>query len=123
MGPVAAAPWGSAGILPISWTYIALMGRDGLTKATQIAILNANYVAKRLEGHYPVLYTGRGGMVAHECIIDLRDLKERTGIAVDDVAKRLMDYGFHATTMRSEENTSELQPLKRISYAVFCMTQ
>src|SRR3546814_5701525 len=88
MGPVAAAPWGSAGILPISWTYSALMGRDGLTKATQIAILNANYVAKRLEGHYPVLYTGRGGMVAHECIIDLRDLTERTGIAVDDVAKR-----------------------------------
>src|SRR3546814_20212635 len=78
MGPVAAAAWGSARILPISWTYIAIMGRDGLTKATQIAILNANYVAKRLEGHYPVLYTGRGGMVAHECIID-RSEERRVG--------------------------------------------
>ena len=96
---VSAAPWGSAGILPISWAYIALMGPDGLRKATQVAILNANYIAKRLEGHYPVLYTGRNGRVAHECIIDLRPLKADSGVTVDDVAKRLMDYGFHAPTM------------------------
>jgi glycine dehydrogenase len=99
VGPVSAAPFGSAGILPISWAYIALMGGAGLTEATKVAILNANYVAKRLAEHYPVLYTGRGGLVAHECIIDLRPIKDRTGITVDDVAKRLMDYGFHAPTM------------------------
>jgi glycine dehydrogenase len=98
-GAVSAAPWGSASILPISWMYIAMMGGDGLRKATIIAILNANYMAKRLAPHFPVLYTGPGGFVAHECIIDLRWLKERTGITVEDVAKRLADYGFHAPTM------------------------
>jgi glycine dehydrogenase len=98
-GAVAAAPWGSAGILPISWAYIALMGASGLARATQVAILSANYMARRLAPHYPVLYTGPGGLVAHECIIDLRPLKESAGISVDDVAKRLMDYGFHAPTM------------------------
>jgi len=96
---VSAAPWGSAGILPISWTYISLMGAAGMLKATQIAILNANYIAKRLESHFPVLYTGRNGTVAHECIIDLRPLKAASGISEEDVAKRLMDYGFHAPTM------------------------
>jgi glycine cleavage system P protein (glycine dehydrogenase) len=96
---VSAAPWGSASILPISWMYAALMGPDGLTRATQIAILNANYVAERLREHFPVLYTGRNGRVAHECIIDLRPLKEASGIAEEDVAKRLMDFGFHAPTM------------------------
>jgi glycine dehydrogenase len=99
VGPVSAAPWGSAGILPISWSYIAMMGREGLLKATQVAILNANYMAKRLKDHYPVLYSDANGMVAHECIIDLRPIKEETGISVDDVAKRLIDYGFHAPTM------------------------
>ena len=99
MGPVAAAPWGSAGILPISWAYIALMGGTGLKRATETAILNANYIAKRLSRCFPVVYTGPGGLVAHECIIDLRDLKESAGVSVDDVAKRLMDYGFHAPTM------------------------
>ncbi len=99
MGPVAAAPWGSAGILPISWAYIALMGGPGLKRATEAAILNANYIAKRLSPSFPVVYTGPGGLVAHECIVDLRDLKDSAGISVDDVAKRLMDYGFHAPTM------------------------
>jgi glycine dehydrogenase len=99
VGPVSAAPWGSASILPISWTYIAMMGGAGLKKATQVAILNANYIAKRLGAHYPVLYTGKNSMVAHECIIDLRPIKEACGISVDDVAKRLVDYGFHAPTM------------------------
>jgi len=98
-GPVSAAPWGSAGILPISWAYIAMMGGVGLKKATQTAILNANYIARKLSPHYPVLYRGEHGWVAHECIIDLRPLKESTGVTVDDVAKRLMDYGFHAPTM------------------------
>ena len=98
-GAVSAAPWGSASILPISWTYIAMMGGEGLRQATIMAILNANYMAKRLNPHFPVLYTGPGGFVAHECIIDLRWLKERTGITVEDVAKRLVDYGFHAPTM------------------------
>jgi glycine dehydrogenase len=97
--PISAAPWGSASILPISWAYIRLMGADGLRQATEVAILSANYVARRLEGHYPVLYSGRGGLVAHECIIDLRPITKETGITVDDVAKRLMDYGFHAPTM------------------------
>ena len=99
MGPVAAAPWGSAGILPISWAYIALMGGPGLKRATEVAILNANYIAKRLSPSFPVVYTGPGGLVAHECIVDLRDFKESAGVSVDDVAKRLMDYGFHAPTM------------------------
>ena len=96
---VSAAPWGSASILPISWMYAAMMGPDGLTQATQVAILNANYVAARLREHFPVLYTGRNGRVAHECIIDLRPLKEITGISEEDIAKRLMDFGFHAPTM------------------------
>ena len=99
VGPVAAAPYGSAGILPISWAYIAMMGADGLRQATQVAVLSANYVARRLAPHYPVLYTGRAGLVAHECVIDLRPLAARTGITNEDVAKRLVDYGFHAPTM------------------------
>ncbi len=98
-GAVSAAPWGSASILPISWMYIAMMGSEGLTQATKIAILSANYMAKRLNPHFPVLYTSASGHVAHECIIDLRWMKERAGITVDDVAKRLADYGFHAPTM------------------------
>jgi glycine dehydrogenase len=98
-GPVSAAPYGSAGILPISWAYVRLMGAEGLTRATQMAVLNANYIAKRLQPHYPVLYTGRGGLVAHECIVDLRQITRETGVTVDDVAKRLIDYGFHAPTM------------------------
>ena len=96
---VAAAPFGSAGVLPISWAYIHMMGAIGMRKATQVAILNANYMAKRLQTVYPVLYTGKNGRVAHECIIDLRPLKEATGISEEDVAKRLMDYGFHGPTM------------------------
>lgn len=99
VGAVSAAPWGSASILPISWAYIAMMGAAGLRRATEVAILNANYIAHRLAPHYPVLYTGKNGMVAHECIIDLRPIKEACGITVDDVAKRLVDYGFHAPTM------------------------
>jgi glycine dehydrogenase len=97
--PVCAAPWGSASILPISWTYIKLMGQEGLKFASQVAILNANYIAKRLSAHFPILYAGEGGIVAHECIVDLRPLKDETGVTVDDVAKRLMDFGFHAPTM------------------------
>ncbi|HEV7208653.1 MAG TPA: aminomethyl-transferring glycine dehydrogenase [Mycobacteriales bacterium] len=99
VGPVSAAPFGSAGILPISWAYVRLMGPSGLRRATETAILAANYVARRLAPHYPVLYTGRNGLVAHECIIDLRALTRQTGVSVEDVAKRLMDYGFHAPTM------------------------
>jgi glycine dehydrogenase len=99
IGPVAAAPYGSPSILPISWLYIALMGEPGLRKASQVAILNANYMAKRLEGYYPILYTGDRGLVAHEFIIDLRPFKDSAGINVDDVAKRLMDFGIHAPTM------------------------
>ena len=99
IGAVSAAPWGSASILLISWTYIRLMGADGLKHATEVAILNANYIAKRLEPHYPVVYKGARGRVAHECIVDARPLKKLAGIEVDDVAKRLMDYGFHAPTM------------------------
>jgi glycine dehydrogenase len=99
IGPVSAAPWGSAGILPISWAYVRLMGAEGLTRATQVAILSANYVAARLGPHYPVLYAGRSGLVAHECIVDLRRITKDTGVTVDDVAKRLIDHGFHAPTM------------------------
>jgi len=99
VGPVAAAPFGSAGILPISWAYIAMMGADGLRRATQVAVLAANYVARQLSGHFPVLYTGREGLVAHECVLDLRPITAKTGITVEDVAKRLVDYGFHAPTM------------------------
>jgi glycine cleavage system P protein (glycine dehydrogenase) len=99
IGPVSAAPFGSAGILPISWAYMRLMGAEGLRRATQVAVLGANYIAKRLEPHYPVLYTGPGGLVAHECIVDVRPLTKATGVSIDDVAKRLIDYGFHAPTM------------------------
>ncbi len=99
IGAVSAAPWGSPGILPISWAYIAMMGAEGLTSATEIAILNANYIAKKLAPHYVVLYTGQHGLVAHECIIDLRSFKKTANIDVTDVAKRLMDYGFHAPTV------------------------
>ena len=99
IGAVSAAPWGSPGILPISWAYIAMMGAEGLTTATEVAILNANYIAKKLAPHYPVLYTGTHGLVAHECIIDLRAFKKSADIDVTDVAKRLMDYGFHAPTV------------------------
>ncbi len=98
-GPVAAAPYGSAGILPISWAYIRMMGAEGLRRATGVAILSANYVARRLDPHFPVLYTGRDGLVAHECILDLRPVTTQTGITAEDVAKRLIDYGFHAPTM------------------------
>ena len=98
-GPVSAAPWGSAGILPISWAYIAMMGPDGLREATEAAVLAANYVAARLADHYPVLYTGRGGLVAHECIIDLRKITKETKVTAEDVAKRLIDYGLHAPTL------------------------
>jgi glycine dehydrogenase len=98
-GPIAAAPWGSALVLPISWAYIRMMGADGLLRATQVAVLAANYVARRLAPHYPVLYTGRNDLVAHECIVDLRPLQRETGITNEDVAKRLIDYGFHAPTM------------------------
>jgi glycine dehydrogenase len=99
IGAVSSAPYGSAAILPISWMYIAMMGAQGLTAATESAILAANYVAKRLAPHYPVLYSGAGGLVAHECILDVRPIKESSGISVEDVAKRLIDYGFHAPTM------------------------
>ena len=99
VGAVSAAPFGSASILPISWMYVTLMGAAGLRKATQVALLNANYVAKRLQAHYPILYAGRNGLVAHECILDLRPIKDSCGISAEDVAKRLMDYGFHAPTL------------------------
>jgi glycine dehydrogenase len=99
IGAVSAAPYGSASILPISWMYIAMMGAEGLTAATETAILNANYIARRLSPHFPVLYSGHDGLVAHECIIDLRPLQDATGISNEDVAKRLMDFGFHAPTM------------------------
>jgi len=99
IGAISAAPWGSASILTISWMYIAMMGAKGLTEATKVAILNANYIAKRLEPYYPVLFKGKSGLVAHECIIDLRPLKKRAEVEVEDVAKRLMDYGFHAPTV------------------------
>ncbi len=108
---ISAAPWGSALILPIPWAFISMMGADGLKSATKMAILNANYIAHRLKDHYPILFTGRMGRVAHECIIDLRPLKETTGITVDDVAKRLMDYGFHAPTMSwPVVNTMMIEP-------------
>src|SRR5438270_1368502 len=98
IGPISAAPWGSASILLISWAYIKMMGAQGLTQATKVAILNANYVARRLDEHFPLLYKGKNGFVAHECIVDLRKVKRDAGVEVDDVAKRLMDYGFHAPT-------------------------
>ena len=99
VGPIAAAPWGSAGILPITWAYLALMGDAGLRRASTVAILNANYIAKRLDDYFPVLYKGESGLVAHECIIDVRGLKESAHVTVEDIAKRLMDFGFHAPTM------------------------
>jgi len=98
-GPISGAPFGSAGILPISWAYIRAMGGEGLQRATEVAILSANYIAKRLDPYFPVLYRGESGFIAHECIIDIREITKRTGVSVDDVAKRLMDYGFHAPTM------------------------
>jgi glycine dehydrogenase len=98
-GAVSAAPWGSAGVLPISWSYCATLGPDGLRHATKVAILGANYIAKRLGDRYPVLYTGAQGLVAHECILDLRTIEEEVGITAEDIAKRLMDYGYHAPTM------------------------
>jgi len=97
-GTVSAAPWGSPSILPITWAYIAMLGAPGLKRATEVAILNANYIAARLEGRYDVLYRGADGMVAHECILDTRPFKA-AGVSVDDIAKRLIDYGFHAPTM------------------------
>jgi glycine dehydrogenase len=99
IGAVTSAPWGSASILPISWMYIAMMGPLGLKRATEVAILNANYIAQRLEGHYDILYTGQNGRVAHECILDVRPFKKSADIGVEDVAKRLIDYGFHPPTM------------------------
>jgi glycine dehydrogenase len=99
IGPISAAPWGSSSILLISWAYVRMMGGAGLTRATEVAILNANYIAARLQPHYPVVYRGKQGRVAHECIIDLRPLKKSAGVEAEDVAKRLMDYGFHAPTM------------------------
>ncbi len=99
IGAVSAAPWGSASILPISWMYIKMMGSNGLRKATEVAILNANYISKKLEGHFKTLYKGKRGLVAHECIIDLREIKAQSGINEEDIAKRLIDYGFHAPTM------------------------
>src|SRR6202043_2151743 len=98
VGPVAQAPYGSASILTISWMYIRMMGADGLKRASEIAILNANYIAKRLDPHFPVLFKGKRGLVAHECIVDVRQWKS-AGVEVEDVAKRLMDYGFHAPTV------------------------
>lgn len=99
MSAVSAAPYGSASILPITWTYITMMGKRGLRQATEFALLNANYMAKKLAEDYPILYTGKNGRVAHECIVDLRPLKAESGITEVDIAKRLMDYGFHAPTM------------------------
>ncbi|MCY7402199.1 MAG: aminomethyl-transferring glycine dehydrogenase, partial [Nocardioides sp.] len=99
IGPISAAPYGSAGILPITWAYIQMMGGEGLTRATAVAVLSANYIAHRLADHFPVLYRGHGALVAHECILDLRELSKTSGVSVDDVAKRLVDYGFHAPTM------------------------
>ncbi|MBJ7382153.1 MAG: glycine dehydrogenase (aminomethyl-transferring), partial [Acidimicrobiia bacterium] len=99
VGAISAAPWGSASLLPISWAYIAMMGGEGLRRATQVAILNANYIAHQLEEHFPVLYRGESGLIAHECIIDIRPITDATGVSVDDVAKRLVDYGFHSPTM------------------------
>src|SRR4026209_1599879 len=98
-GTVSAAPWGSAAILPISWAYIALMGWDGLAEATKVAILNANYIAQRLKGHYELLHAGANGLVAHECIIDTRPFKQSAGVEVEDIAKRIIDYGFHPPTV------------------------
>jgi glycine dehydrogenase len=99
MGSVSAAPWGSSSILPISWMYIKMMGAEGLKKASQVSILNANYIAKKLSSDFKVLYTGKNGNVAHECIIDIRPIKAKSGISEEDLAKRLIDYGYHSPTM------------------------
>jgi glycine dehydrogenase len=132
VGAISSAPWGSASILVISWMYIAMMGAEGLTKATKVAILNANYIASRLQAYYPVLFTGTSGTVAHECVIDLRPLKKRAGIEVEDVAKRLMDFGFHAPTvswpvagtMMVEPTESEsLEELDRFCEAMIAIYQ
>jgi glycine dehydrogenase len=96
---VSAATFGSASILPISWMYITMMGREGILKATQAALLNANYLSRRLDDHYPTLYTGRNGLVAHECILDVRPLEKASGVSAEDIAKRLIDFGFHAPTL------------------------
>ena len=118
VGPVSAAPFGSASILPISWVYVRLMGPDGLRRATQQAIASANYVSHRLREHYPTLYTGTNGLVAHECILDIRDITKRTGVTVDDIAKRLMDYAFHAPTMSFPVNgTLMVEPTESESLA------
>jgi glycine dehydrogenase len=98
-GTISAAPWGSPSILPISWAYIRLMGPDGLARASEVAILNANYVARRLEDDYPLVYAGAHGLIAHECILDSRPLKQSAGVEAEDIAKRLIDYGFHAPTV------------------------
>ncbi|MGI9665898.1 MAG: glycine dehydrogenase (aminomethyl-transferring), partial [Acidimicrobiia bacterium] len=98
-GAVSAAPWGSAGVLPISWMYVAMLGPEGLRRSTEVAVLNANYLATALKDHYPVLYTGPGGLVAHECIVDIRQIERDTGVTNEDIAKRLIDFGFHAPTM------------------------
>ncbi|MES2745881.1 MAG: aminomethyl-transferring glycine dehydrogenase [Bdellovibrionota bacterium] len=111
VGPISAAPWGSASILPISWMYIRMMGGEDLKRATQIAILNANYIAKRLDPHFPVVYRGESGLVAHECIIDLNKVKKSADVSVDDIAKRLMDYGYHAPTVSwPVPNTMMIEP-------------
>jgi len=98
-GTISAAPWGSPSILPISWAYIRMMGADGLKRASQVAILNANYVARRLKGHYDLLYAGARGLIGHECILDTRPFRKSAGVEVEDIAKRLIDYGFHAPTI------------------------
>ena len=99
VGPVSGSDWGSASILPISWMYMKMMGTEGLVKATESAILNTNYMATKLKDHYEILFKGENGLVAHECIIDIRPLKEKSGVGIEDIAKRLIDYGFHAPTM------------------------
>jgi glycine dehydrogenase len=115
---VSAAQWGSASILPISWMYIRMMGESGLTLATQTAIMNANYIAHRLNPHFPILYKGQSGMVAHECIVDIRGFKAQSGIEVEDIAKRLMDYGFHAPTVSFPvANTMMIEPTESESRA------
>ena len=123
-GPVSASNWGSSSILPISWAYIAMMGPDGLTEATKIAILNANYIAKKLSKHYTILYTGKSGNVAHECILDTRELLSNAGLVIDDIAKRLMDYGYHAPTMSwPVPNTLMVEPTEsesKIELDQFC---
>lgn len=132
IGAISAAPWGSASILVISWMYIRMMGADGLTDATKLAILNANYIAHRLDPYYPVLYKGKSGFVAHECILDLRSLKKSANITVEDVAKRLIDYGYHAptvswpvagTVMVEPTESESLEELDRFCEAMIAIRQ